>query len=430
VNLRRPRRLLFLTAGLDLLLFVVCLQLVCFFFEVSQPPELLSSLTLGSVYLLMGWLFGSYTILRWPSFQWIVLLRCVGITVATTLIALVFFTWCFHNPSELVFLDRRILPVVLLITGLLSLLLRRYLLVNRSREQRDPMVSALLQDSEGWLLLEREWLRTPDTPMLRSWIRNGRHVTPGLTNTISHERRSDRKAIAAFNAQSFALELAERQLERLPPSLLPHTWIGYADIPWASPFSLQRQLKRAADLSLSLVLLIASSPLLAIAMMLIWLEDRGPIFFTQKRTGWMGQPFQILKLRTMRIQHTDHHARWTSHADQRITFVGRWLRRLRIDELPQLFNVIAGDMSLIGPRPERPEIDDVLEKDISHYRKRYWMRPGLSGWAQVCSPYAASVEEAELKLSYDLFYLCHFSTALDLLILFKTIKTVLKAKGR
>ena len=116
--------------------------------------------------------------------------------------------------------------------------------------------------------------------------------------------------------------------------------------------------------------------------------------------------------------------------DRRITRVGLWLRRLRLDELPQLINVLRGDMSLIGPRPERPELEHELEEHIPHYRKRHWMRPGLSGWAQVCAPYAASIEDSDLKLSYDLYYLKHFSTWLDLIILFRTIKTVLKAGGR
>ncbi len=106
------------------------------------------------------------------------------------------------------------------------------------------------------------------------------------------------------------------------------------------------------------------------------------------------------------------------------------LRRTRLDELPQLINVLRGEMSLIGPRPERPELEQDLEVRIPHYRKRHWMLPGLSGWAQVCAPYAASVEEAELKLSYDLYYLRHFSVWLDLLILAKTVKTILKARGR
>ena len=121
---------------------------------------------------------------------------------------------------------------------------------------------------------------------------------------------------------------------------------------------------------------------------------------------------------------------WTQPGDRRITWVGQWLRRVRLDELPQLFNVLRGDMSLIGPRPERPEFEHLLEDQIPHYRKRHWMRPGLSGWAQVCAPYASSIEDSELKLSFDLYYLRHFSTWLDLIILLRTIKTVLKANGR
>jgi lipopolysaccharide/colanic/teichoic acid biosynthesis glycosyltransferase len=150
----------------------------------------------------------------------------------------------------------------------------------------------------------------------------------------------------------------------------------------------------------------------------------------QERSGWLGQPFQLFKLRTMQHRHTDGPACWTVPGDQRITRVGRLLRPTRLDELPQLINVLRGEMSLIGPRPERPQLEIELEHAIPHYRKRHWMPPGLSGWAQVCAPYAASVEEAELKLSYDLYYLRHWSTALDLLILAKTIKTVLKGAGR
>ena len=132
----------------------------------------------------------------------------------------------------------------------------------------------------------------------------------------------------------------------------------------------------------------------------------------------------------MSVQPADAPAEWTQVDDQRITRVGKLLRRVRLDELPQLFNVLSGEMSLIGPRPERPELEEGLEQLIPHYRKRHWMRPGLSGWAQVCAPYASSIEDSDLKLSYDLYYLRHFSTWLDLVILFRTVKTVLKAGGR
>jgi lipopolysaccharide/colanic/teichoic acid biosynthesis glycosyltransferase len=226
------------------------------------------------------------------------------------------------------------------------------------------------------------------------------------------------------------LNLLERQLERLPPDLLPEPWLNYQELPWNRLFSLERQLKRVADLLVAAGLLTLTSPLLLVAALLIWLEDRGPVFYVQQRSGWLGRSFQVLKLRTMQVAPADAPPAWTVPGDRRITRVGLWLRRLRLDELPQLLNVLSGDMSLIGPRPERPEFEQELEARIPHYRKRHWMRPGLSGWAQVCAPYAASVEDSELKLSYDLYYLKHFSTWLDLIILFRTIKTVLKAGGR
>ena len=188
-------------------------------------------------------------------------------------------------------------------------------------------------------------------------------------------------------------------------------------MPWAAPFSVQAQLKRLADLLVAAVLLLLTAPFVGFASLLIWLEDQGPVFYSQQRSGWLGRPFTVLKLRTMREQPKNGQTLWTQPGDQRITTVGRWLRRLRLDELPQLLNVINGEMSLIGPRPERPELEHSLERHIPHYRKRHWMRPGLSGWAQVCAPYASSIHDSNIKISSDLYYLRHFSTWLDLIIL-------------
>ena len=165
-------------------------------------------------------------------------------------------------------------------------------------------------------------------------------------------------------------------------------------------------------------------------MFVIRLDDPGPSLYLQQRTGWMGSTFTVFKLRTMRVQPVNAAASWTSQDDKRITRFGQILRRTRIDELPQLINVLRGDMSLIGPRPERPVMEEILEKNIPFYRMRHWMRPGLSGWAQVNIPYASSIEDSELKLSFDLYYLKNFSILIDLIILFRTIKTVLKISGR
>ena len=131
----------------------------------------------------------------------------------------------------------------------------------------------------------------------------------------------------------------------------------------------------------------------------------------------------------MRVNAESHGAQWASKRDPRITHIGRFLRATRIDELPQLINVINGDLSLIGPRPERPEIEEDLEQQIPHYRVRHWIRPGLSGWAQVCYPYGASIEDSRMKLSYDLYYLRNSNLFLDFLITIKTIRLVAGAKG-
>ena len=170
-------------------------------------------------------------------------------------------------------------------------------------------------------------------------------------------------------------------------------------------------------------------PILITAALLIYLEDRGPIFYSQRRSGLMNKDFYIIKLRTMYTNAEENGPQWSTNKDKRITKIGKLLRKYRLDELPQLLNVLKGEMSLIGPRPERPEIDKNLSKEINNYNLKYLAKPGLSGWAQVNYPYGASVEDAKMKLSYDLYYIKHFSIFLDLLIFFKTIKLVFNAEG-
>jgi len=220
----------------------------------------------------------------------------------------------------------------------------------------------------------------------------------------------------------------ERVLQRFPPALLNRFDLVRGD--FAIPGgSLQRRLKRLGDVLVSSLLLLLTLPLLLLAALLIRLEDRGPVFYSQLRSGLGGEPFRMWKLRSMRVDAERSGAQWAGRGDSRITAVGRWLRLTRLDELPQLVAVIDGSMSLIGPRPERPEFEQELERQIPYYRLRHRIRPGLSGWAQVNYPYGASVEDAANKLSYDLYYLRNFSFWLDLLILVKTMRLVFNAKG-
>lgn len=189
------------------------------------------------------------------------------------------------------------------------------------------------------------------------------------------------------------------------------------------------KIKRLGDIVVSLILIIISFPLILLAAFLIWTNDKGPIFYMQIREGMFGKKIKIIKLRSMIIDAEHNGAQWAKKNDKRITAIGSLLRKSRIDELPQLISVLKGEMSLIGPRPERPEFNRMLKEKIPYYGMRSLFKPGLSGWAQVNYPYGASLADANNKLGYDLFYICNYSLHLDLLILFKTMRTVFSGKG-
>lgn len=194
---------------------------------------------------------------------------------------------------------------------------------------------------------------------------------------------------------------------------------------------IQLRIKRFFDVLLASLILILSSPILLIAALLIKLESRGPLFYRQIRTGLNGQNFEIIKFRSMRADaEKSTGAQWASANDSRVTVVGKFIRLTRIDEIPQVWNVLNGEMSFIGPRPERPEFNVELEKVIPHFNLRHLIRPGITGWAQVLFPYGASVEDSKQKLEYDLYYIKNYSLLLDLKILLLTIRTVLLGRGR
>ncbi len=191
----------------------------------------------------------------------------------------------------------------------------------------------------------------------------------------------------------------------------------------------QNRIKRLGDIFISFIIILTTLPIIFIVSCLIYLEDKGPIFYTQKRSGLNGNIIKIIKFRSMHVNAEIDGIQWSKNNDKRITRIGRILRALRIDELPQLFCVLFGSMSLIGPRPERPEIEKKILKKVPYYKSRYILKPGISGWAQVNYHYGASVSDTKQKLSYDIYYISNFSLFLDLLIFFKTIKLVLNAKG-
>ncbi len=225
-----------------------------------------------------------------------------------------------------------------------------------------------------------------------------------------------------------ATNFYENSLRRLPVNQVNASWILEAVAKHPRPGF--RFMKRIFDVILGTVGLLLSLPVIAIVAIFVKAESKGPALYFQKRTGLGGSVFTAIKIRTMIENAETEEPLWAEEGDERATFIGRLLRRIRVDELPQFINIIKGEMSLIGPRPERPALEPKLEREIPFYNLRYLVKPGLTGWAQVNYHYGASVKDAIEKLEYDLYYIMHQSLPLDIEIILRTIWIVLKAKGR
>jgi len=210
---------------------------------------------------------------------------------------------------------------------------------------------------------------------------------------------------------------------------VPLKYLSPKLVPLMSPPFRYMSLKRALDIFLVLFSVPLILPLVLVVSVLVKLDSPGPIFFTQERVGKDGRLFTIIKFRTMRVDAEKHGAQFAASEDARVTRVGRWLRKFRIDEIPQFWNVLKGDMSLIGPRPEQAVFVERFKKEIPFYDYRHLVRPGITGWAQVMQGYAASEEETKEKLEYDLYYVKNLSFWLDYAIFLKTIKTIFTGFG-
>lgn len=222
----------------------------------------------------------------------------------------------------------------------------------------------------------------------------------------------------------------ERECSTIKFEYLHPSWIVFS-----SDFRLgagKRIAKRVFDVTAALAVLTITAPLLLLVTLASLIESRGrdPILYHQERVGYRGRIFRLHKFRSMAVDaEGDGKVRWATAGDDRVTRVGRVLRRYRLDELPQLFNILAGDMSLVGPRPERPEFVQGLTESIPYYGERHCVKPGLAGWAQLMYPYGASIDDAKRKLEYDLYYIKHASVVWDFMILIRTVEIVLLGKG-
>ena len=220
----------------------------------------------------------------------------------------------------------------------------------------------------------------------------------------------------------------ERETGRVDLDTLNPSWLIFSD-GFSSGRALSSVAKRLFDIVASGLLLALSFPLIALFALLVKLDSRGPAFFRQQRVGLYGQPFTLLKLRSMRADAEADGAKWASENDPRITRLGRFIRKVRIDELPQVWTVLKGQMSFVGPRPEVPAFVDDLEDKLPFYAERHMVKPGITGWAQINYPYGASIEDSRSKLEYDLYYAKNYTPFLDLLILLQTLRVVLWPEG-
>jgi sugar transferase (PEP-CTERM system associated) len=227
-----------------------------------------------------------------------------------------------------------------------------------------------------------------------------------------------------FDFESFY----EHLTGKIPLPLVREAWLVFA--PGFGRASWSQRLKRIVDIAGAVAIGLLAAPLMVLVGVLIKLDSAGPVLYSQERVGLNGKVFRLYKFRSMRSDAEKlSGAVWAARADSRVTRIGRMIRRLRFDELPQLWNVLKGEMSLVGPRPERPEIVQRLAKAIPLYHYRHFTRPGITGWAQVCFPYGATVEDALEKLSYDLYYIKNWSLAFDVQITLQTVKVMLLGRG-
>ena len=225
------------------------------------------------------------------------------------------------------------------------------------------------------------------------------------------------------------LTFVERESGKVELSMLYPSWLIFSED--INSRGLSRLLTRLFDITAASLLLVLASPLMLLTALAVWLESgfKGPVLYKQERIGLEGVPFTLFKFRSMQLDAEKNGAQWATSDDPRVTRVGAFIRKTRLDELPQLFNVLKGEMSFVGPRPERGEFVEKLSERIPYYRERHCVKPGITGWAQLCYPYGASEEDALQKLQYDLYYVKNKTVLFDMIILLQTAEVVLWRKG-
>ncbi|MDF2638438.1 MAG: sugar transferase [Novosphingobium lindaniclasticum] len=220
----------------------------------------------------------------------------------------------------------------------------------------------------------------------------------------------------------------ERETGRVDLDTVNPSWLIFSD-GFSSGRMVSSAAKRLFDIVASALALCVTAPIILLFALLVKIDSRGPAFYRQERVGLFGQSFDVIKLRSMRTDAEAAGAQWAAKDDPRVTRIGRFIRKVRIDELPQAWTVLKGEMSFVGPRPERPQFVAELEEELRYYAERHMVKPGITGWAQINYPYGASIDDSRNKLEYDLYYAKNYTPFLDLLIILQTLRVVLWSEG-
>ncbi len=305
--------------------------------------------------------------------------------------------------------------------------------LRRRADQRGFLVVGYMPAPGEEVLVDDKRLLPPNVPQLRA-IAKDQQVDEIVV--AMDDRRREFPVRELLDCRLNGIEVIdivsflERETGRVHLDVLNPSWIIFSE--GFRRDAVRQSTKRAFDVAASLVLAVVTLPVVLLTMLAIVLEEgpRAPIFYRQRRVGLDSREFDVLKFRSMRVDaEGDGKARWASGTDERVTRVGKFIRKVRIDELPQIFNVLRGDMSFVGPRPERPPFVAQLAESIPYYDERHCTKPGITGWAQVCYPYGSSERDALEKLQYDLYYVKNHSLLFDLMILLQTVEVVLMGKG-
>jgi sugar transferase (PEP-CTERM system associated) len=305
--------------------------------------------------------------------------------------------------------------------------------LRRRADQRGFFIAGFMPAPGEQLLVEPEKLLAADVQQLRQLAKDLRidEIVVAMD-----DRRREFPVRELLDCRLAGVEIVdlvsflERETGRVHLDVLNPSWIIFSE--GFRRDGLRQASKRAFDVVASFALVLVTWPFMLFTAIAILIEDgvRAPILYRQRRVGLDGHDFDVLKFRSMRTDaERDGKARWATGSDDRVTRVGRFIRKVRIDELPQFFNVLRGDMSFVGPRPERPQFVAELSDSIPYYAERHCAKPGITGWAQICYPYGASEKDSLEKLQYDLYYLKNQSLLFDMMILLQTVEVVLLGKG-